>query len=632
MQKREKILAAVFGAVIVIWLGMPVIDSTFIEPVESRKNQLKALNQQIDQKEQKELELLRSAKQLGNWVAHSLPPDEHDAQRLYLEWLNDLAELSGVSNLKLSPGRRIREGKTYIAIQVSLEGSATYEQLCRFLLHFYQADLQQNIIGLKLNSTGTGKSDQLEVKLTAEGLALTKAKPREQLFPRAKLASNLNFDETKIKVQDTIDFPKQTPFRIRIDQEFLTVSEIAGDTWTIVRGADLTVPARYETGTPVELAPLNQFSEGNTKLQQPITEDAQLIKVLSTKYFPLGQSFLVKIDQEFLNVINHAGGDWTVQRGMLDSKPAAHKKGATITQAPQYLQTVFDYGLVAASSPFAKPVPDKVYKLELKDISDQTVVRGNTLDLALTLQGVNPGLKAPVLSVIAELPSLVAESGKLKWTPTKEQKPGVYPVIVTATQGEQSVEKLFQIEFLENNTPPQIEVVTSATAYQTQPMSLIVKATDADLPPQKLNFSLGPGAPDGVSINSETGELTWTPPVSMELKEYPITVTVSDSGTPPVSSSKQISIKVALDDAFFTFLTGSIDIDGKKVAWLRNRATNQKQEVQTGDKINVAEIQAVVKAITEKHLILEIDGKQWMLSLGENFRSLRNLTGVPVLN
>ncbi|WP_339731133.1 cadherin repeat domain-containing protein [uncultured Gimesia sp.] len=632
MQKREKILAAIFGTVIIIWFGMPLINSTFIEPVESRKNQLKALNQQIDQKEQKELELLRSAKQLGNTVAHSLPPDEHDAQRLYLEWLNDLAELSGISNLKLSPGRRIREGKTYIAIQVSLEGSATYEQLCRFLLHFYQADLQQNIIGLELDSTGTGKSNQLEVKLTAEGLALNKAKPREQLFPRANLAANLNFDETKMKVQGTIDFPQQAPFRIRIDQEFLTVSEVAGDTWTIVRGADLTVPARYETGTPVELAPLNQFSEGSTKLQQPITDDAQLIKVLSASYFPQEQSYLVQIDQEFLNVTSHAGGDWTVQRGVLDSKPTAHKKGANVTQAPQYLQAVFDYGLVATSSPFAKPVPDKVYKLELKDISNQTVVRGNTLDLTLPLQGVNPGLKAPALSVITELPSLVAESGKLKWSPAKEQKPGLYPIIVTATQGEQNVETMFQIEFLEKNTPPQIEVVTSATAYQTRPMSLFVKATDADIPSQKLNFALTPGTPEGVSINAETGELRWTPSATIELKEYPITVTVSDSGIPPVSTSKQINVKVTLDDAFFTFLTGSIDIDGKKVAWLRNRATNQKQEVQTGDKINVSEIQAVVKSITEKHLILEIDGKQWMLALGENFRSLRNLTATPVLN
>lgn len=632
MQKREKILAALFGAVILIWLGMPVINRNFIEPVESRKNQLKALNQQIDQKEQKELELLRSAKQLGNWVAHSLPPDEHDAQRLYLEWLNDLAELSGISNLKLSPGRRIREGKTYIAIQVSLEGSATYEQLCRFLLHFYQTDLQQNIIGLELDSTGTGKSDRLEVKLTAEGLALTKAKPREQLFPRAKLDSNLNFDETKMKVQGTIDFPKQTPFRIRIDQEFVTVNEIAGDTWTIVRGANLTVPARYEAGTLVELAPLNQFSEGSTKLQQLVTEDAQLIKVLSAKYFPQGQSFLVKIDQELLNVTSHAAGDWTVQRGVLDTKPVAHKKGATVEQAPQYLQSVFDYGLVSESSPFAKPVPDKVYKLELKEISNQTIVRGSSLDLTLPLQGVNPGLNAPALSVITELSSLVAESGKLKWTPDKEQKPGMYPVILTATQGEQSVETMFQIEFLEQNTPPQIEVVTSATAYQTKPMSLFVKATDADLPPQTLSFALAPGAPEGVNINSETGELTWTPPVSMELKEYPITVTVSDSGVPAVSTSKQINVKVALDDAFFTFLTGIIDIDGKKVAWLRNRATNQKREVQAGDTLYVSEIHAVVKTITDKHLILEIDGKPWMLSLGENFRSLRNLTAFPVLN
>tara|TARA_R110002111_G_scaffold262613_1_gene339476 strand:- start:64340 stop:66241 length:1902 start_codon:yes stop_codon:yes gene_type:complete len=632
MQKREKILAAIFGTAIIVWLGMPMAYRTFIEPVESRNNQLKVLNQQIDQKEQKELELLRSARQLGAWVAHSLPPDEHDAQRLYQEWLNDLAELSGISNLKLTPGRRIREGKTYIAVQVSLEGTATYEQLCHFLLHFYQTDLLQNIIELDLDSTGTGKADRLEVKLTAEGLALTKAKPREQLFPRAKLASTLNFDDTKIKAQGAIDFPQQTPFRIRIDQEFLTVSEIAGDTWTVIRGANLSVPARYEAGTPFELAPLNQFSEGSTKLQQPLTQDAPLLKVLSAKYFPRGQSFLIKIDNEILNVTSQSTNEWTVQRGVLETKAAAHQKGASVEQAPQYLQALFDYGLVAPVSPFAKPVPDKVYKLEMTDISKQTIVRGNALDFTVPLAGVNPSADAPVLTVKTELPGLVAQAGKLKWTPASEQKAGTYPVTVTAAQGEQSVEKTFQIELLEKNTPPKIEVATSVTAYQTRPLSLFVKATDADLPPQKLKFELGAGAPVGVTINSDTGELNWTPAVATELKDYPITVSVSDSGTPPVSTSQQINVKVALDDAFFTFLTGSIEIDGKKVAWLRNRATNQKREVRVGDMIDVSEIRAVIKTITDKHLILEIDGKPWILSLGENFRTMRNLASPAVLN
>lgn len=632
MQKREKILAAAFGAVILIWLGMPLINSTFIEPVKTRQNQLKVLNQQIDQREQKELELLRSARQLGDWVDNSLPPDEHDAQRLYLEWLNDLAELSGFSNLKLSPGRRMREGKTYTAIQASLEGSATYAQLCQFLLHFYQTDLQQNIISLELNSTGTRVSDSLEVKLTAEGLALAKARPRELLFPRGKLLSTLNFDATKMKVQNVLEFPSQTPFRIRLDQEFLTVEKMEGDTWTVARGANLTVPARYEPGTLLELAPLNQFSEGSTRLQQPMTQDAELLKVLSTAHFPVDQAFLVKIDNELLNVIKSGASEWRVQRGMLDTKPVAHAKGAAVTQAPQYLQALYDYRLIARVSPFAKPVPDKVYKLDLKEIGKQTVVRGDTLNLTLPLEGVNPSLANPQITVKSDLPGLVSEADKLKWSPGKEQKPGNYPVTVTVNQEGQKVERTFQIDFLEQNTPPKIEAASSIIAYQTQPLTLYVKATDPDQPTQKLRFGLAGGAPEGVRINPESGELTWTPSASTELKEYPITVTVSDSGTPPVTSSQQINVSVSLDDAFFTFLTGSIEIDGKKIAWIRNRATNQKQEVQEGDSLKVADIQGVVKTITDQHLILEIDGKPWMLSLGENFRSLRNLTSVPVLN
>lgn len=632
MQKREKILAAIFGAVILIWFGMPVIDSTFIEPVVSRTNQLQALNQSIEQQEEKELELLRSARQLGVWVKHSLPPDEHDAQRLYLEWLEDLAELSGISDLKLSPGRRIREGKTYIAIQVSLDGTATYQQMCQFLLHFYQTDLLQNIISLDLKSTGTGKADRLEFKLTAEGLALTKAKPREHLFPRAKLASALKFDENKLKVQDTIEFPKQTPFRIRINQEFLNVTNISGNTWTTIRGADKTVPAQYDAETPFELSPLSNLSAGSTKLQQPITQDAELIKVLSTKYFPKGQRFLIKIDNEILDVSNNAQTEWTVKRGVLDTKAISHAKGAAVLQAPQYLQALYDYGLVAPVNPFAKPVPDKVYKLKLNDISKQSIVRGNSLDFTVPLAGMNPALKVPVLTLNTELLGLVAESGKLKWSPEKEQKAGLYAVTITATQGQQIDSKSFQIELLEKNTPPKIESVKSITAYLAQPFSMNVKATDADQPTQKLKFALEPGAPEGSNINAETGNFTWTPTASTELKDYKIIVKVTDSGAPPVSSTQPISIKVALDDAFFTFLTGSINVDGKKIAWLRNRATNQKMEIRVGDAIDVSEIHAIVKTISDQYLILEIDGKPWMLSLGENFRTMRNLNSPPVLN
>ncbi|MCH9790143.1 MAG: cadherin repeat domain-containing protein, partial [Planctomycetes bacterium] len=161
---------------------------------------------------------------------------------------------------------------------------------------------------------------------------------------------------------------------------------------------------------------------------------------------------------------------------------------------------------------------------------------------------------------------------------------------------------------------------------------LFVKASDPDLPSQKLKFELETEAPAGVMLNSETGEINWTPTASTELKDYPMTIKVSDSGTPPLSTSRKLIVKVVLDDAFFTFLTGSIELDGKKIAWIRNRATNQKREVQVGDTIDVSEIHAIVKTITDKFLILEIDGKPWTLSLGENFRTMRNLTSPSVLN
>jgi hypothetical protein len=69
-------------------------------------------------------------------------------------------------------------------------------------------------------------------------------------------------------------------------------------------------------------------------------------------------------------------------------------------------------------------------------------------------------------------------------------------------------------------------------------------ASDPDLPSNTLQFSLGAGAPPGASINAITGAFSWSIPVSQAPGTYPITVRVTDSGTPGLIDSETISITV----------------------------------------------------------------------------------------
>ena len=69
-------------------------------------------------------------------------------------------------------------------------------------------------------------------------------------------------------------------------------------------------------------------------------------------------------------------------------------------------------------------------------------------------------------------------------------------------------------------------------------------ATDPDVPLQILTFTLGPGAPTGASIDPTTGIFFWTPDEIQGPGVYPVTVVVTDDGTPPLSDSETFGITV----------------------------------------------------------------------------------------
>src|SRR5205823_702968 len=67
--------------------------------------------------------------------------------------------------------------------------------------------------------------------------------------------------------------------------------------------------------------------------------------------------------------------------------------------------------------------------------------------------------------------------------------------------------------------------------------------TDGDIPAQTLTFSLEAGFPSGASITTN-GVFTWTPTEAQGPSNYPVTIRVTDNGSPPFSMAETITITV----------------------------------------------------------------------------------------
>jgi hypothetical protein len=75
-----------------------------------------------------------------------------------------------------------------------------------------------------------------------------------QQYEDATLAAAVTAAATNITVAGPNGFPAAAPFKIRIEDEVLRVTAIAGNTWTVVRAVDGTTAAAYGLNTQIILA------------------------------------------------------------------------------------------------------------------------------------------------------------------------------------------------------------------------------------------------------------------------------------------------------------------------------------------------------------------------------------------
>ena len=96
----------------------------------------------------------------------------------------------------------------------------------------------------------------------------------------------------------------------------------------------------------------------------------------------------------------------------------------------------------------------------------------------------------------------------------------------------------------EVNSPPSLDPISDSVIDEGTQLKFTASATDPDLPANQLTFSLGPGAPDGASIDLATGTFVWTPSEAQGPGSYPITVVVTDDGVSARSDTKTFLVTV----------------------------------------------------------------------------------------
>ena len=161
--------------------------------------------------------------------------------------------------------------------------------------------------------------------------------------------------------------------------------------------------------------------------------------------------------------------------------------------------------------------------------------------------------QALVFSVDAGAPAGVnidPVSGLLSWTPTEAQGPGTYSITIRVSDDGDPVRSSSQnlaVFVGEVNAAPALAAIADVMTAPGRIVSFVASGIDEDFPGQLLSYTLGEGAPAGATLDALTGAFAWTPGLAFAHTTNAMTITVTDSGSPRLSSSRGFRVIVTAE-------------------------------------------------------------------------------------
>lgn len=136
----------------------------------------------------------------------------------------------------------------------------------------------------------------------------------------------------------------------------------------------------------------------------------------------------------------------------------------------------------------------------------------------------------------------ISSSGAFFWRPSEAQGPGTYRVTIIAMDNgnpARSHSEIVSITVHEVNRAPVLATIGNRTVVAGERLTFPIRATDADLPAQLLNYSVSVNL-TGASVAG--GTFSWTP---ASAGTFPATIRVRDNGLPAAEDSETFTITVA---------------------------------------------------------------------------------------
>jgi hypothetical protein len=190
---------------------------------------------------------------------------------------------------------------------------------------------------------------------------------------------------------------------------------------------------------------------------------------------------------------------------------------------------------------------------------DQTINAGDTLTLTAQAQGGTPPLTFTLLSGTPPGVLLNRTTGSLLWQTTAADGSISHTLGVIVTDSASpslSATSTVRVLVRSLNTPPTLDPIADRVIREGERLVITNHATDVDLPPQTLTFSLASGAPSGASINPATGVFVWQPTFRDGPSTNHITVNVTDNGPSPLVASRTFTVIVRQTQAEVTVRAG----------------------------------------------------------------------------
>lgn len=463
-QKRTKLLAAGLGAVVAVYFGRSVVTNWVMGPIRDLERKVATAEAQAEKLADQEIQLNVAQRNLKDWKAISLPGDLDSAQRLYREWVFDLARQCGFSGsgFEVIPGARSAQ-KEFNTVAVEIKkAEVDLQGLARFLYLFDQSALLHRISGMKVDSPGAQGNPRLAVTLTVEGMSVTGTENRAELLPRTRLAGAIDDKALLLKAVPNELFPVQSegfePFLVRLDRELLQVTEVSEAGWKVVRGYAGTKSVSHADLSTVELFPVlwDRREKRLEDYQALVAASPFVLPAAAKSWSPrvAGVSDKTIRPGETVSLtakLDNADPELGTAAFALEDAAEGMSIDATngqFTWSPAESLQPGKYSAVVAAVQSGKPDQKISTKLTIT-IQEQnvapkitlqsaaTVVLGRefSLQAAATDDGPAESLKYSLGGGAPEGLGIDAKTGLLKWLPARSFTPGKYDVTVNVTDG-----------------------------------------------------------------------------------------------------------------------------------------------------------------------------------------------------